>query len=320
VLLARGMRWPCDVYYEGPDQHRGWFNSSLMIAVATDAQGRAPYKSVLTHGWILDGEGRAMHKSLGNVILPEQVIPQNGADILRLWACSTDWRTDVRVSPEILKRVVDAYRKVRNTVRFLIANLTDFTPPAGGVDAATLEPLDRAMLARVRAAFAKAREEYRAARFHGAMAALVDLCTTDLSAVYLDFRKDPLYTLRADDPERRSTQAVLWETLHGLTQLLAPVLSFTAEEIWQHVPACRAEAESVFASVWSDGPAPDAAALADWERLAVLRETAYRAIEVERAAKRLAQTQEAAIQVAPLGAAEADLLARYRDALPAFSR
>jgi len=174
------------------------------------------------------------------------------------------------------------------------------------------------MLARVRAAFAKAREEYRAARFHGAMAALVDLCTTDLSAVYLDFRKDPLYTLRADDPERRSTQAVLWETLHGLTQLLAPVLSFTAEEIWQHVPACRAEAESVFASVWSDGPAPDAAALADWERLAVLRETAYRAIEVERAAKRLAQTQEAAIQVAPLGGAEADLLARYRDALPAY--
>jgi len=318
VLLARGMRWPCDVYYEGPDQHRGWFNSSLMIAVATDPQGRAPYKAVLTHGWILDGEGRAMHKSLGNVILPEQVIPQNGADILRLWACSTDWRTDVRVSPEILKRVVDAYRKVRNTVRFLIANLTDFTPPAGGVDAATLEPLDRAMLARVRAAFAKAREEYRAARFHGAMAALVDLCTTDLSAVYLDFRKDPLYTLRADHPERRSTQAVLWETVHGLTQLLAPVLSFTAEEIWQHVPACRAEAESVFASVWSDGPAPDPAALADWERLAVLREAAYRAIEVERAAKRLAQTQEAALAVTPLGAAESDLLARYRDALPAY--
>jgi isoleucyl-tRNA synthetase len=316
VLLARGMRWPCDVYYEGPDQHRGWFNSSLMIAVAN--AGRAPYRNVLTHGWILDGEGRAMHKSLGNVILPEQIIPQNGADILRLWACSTDWRTDVRISPEILKRVVDAYRKVRNTVRFLIANLSDFTPPAGGVDPAALEPLDRAAVARVRAAFAKAREEYTAARFHSAVAALVDLCTTDLSAVYLDFRKDPLYTLALDHSERRSAQAVLWETLEGLAQLLAPVLSFTAEEIWQHVPALRASADSVFASVWSEGRAPDPAALADWEALGALRETAYRAIEVERAARRLTQTTEAALALTPAGAAETDLLARYAQALPAY--
>ena len=313
VLLARGMRWPSDVYYEGPDQHRGWFNSSLMIAVATDAEHRAPYKGVLTHGWILDGEGRAMHKSLGNVILPEQVIPQNGADILRLWACSTDWRTDVRVSPEILKRVVDAYRKVRNTVRFLLANLSDYTPGE-----TKLEPLDQAALARVRHAFARARDEYRDARFHGAVAALVDLCTTDLSAVYLDFRKDPLYTLSADHPERRSTQAVLWETLEGLTKLLAPVLSFTAEEIWQHVPALRGKADSVFASVWDDSKDPDGQALADWERLAVLREIAYRAIEVERAAKRLTTTTEAALRLAPATKAEADLFARYRDALPAY--
>src|SRR5690349_12689444 len=313
VLVARGMRWPSDVYYEGPDQHRGWFNSSLMIAVATDEQHRAPYKAVLTHGWILDGEGRAMHKSLGNVILPEQIIPQNGADILRLWACSTDWRTDVRVSPEILKRVVDAYRKVRNTVRFLLANLADFTP--GDVP---LEPLDRAALARVRSAFAKAREEYEAARFHSAVAALVDLCTTDLSAVYLDFRKDPLYTLRADHPERRSVQAVLWETLEGLTQLLAPVLSFTSEEIWQHVPAFKAQHDSVFASTWPAGHEPDAQALADWEAPGVLRESAYRAIGVERAAKRFAKTGEAAVRLAPAGDAERDLFTRYKDALPAY--
>jgi isoleucyl-tRNA synthetase len=316
VLLARGMRWPCDVYYDGPYLQRGWLNSSLITGVAT--AGRAPYLQVLTHGWILDGEGRAMHKSLGNVILPEQIIPQNGADILRLWACSTDWRTDVRVSNEILKRVVDAYRKVRNTVRFLIANLSDYTPPPGGVDPAALEPLDRAALARVRAAFAKAREEYEAARFHGAVAALVDLCTTDLSAVYLDFRKDPLYTLALDHPERRSTQAVLWETLEGLAQLLAPVLSFTAEEIWQHVPAFKAQADSVFASVWDASRAPDPAALADWEALAALREAAYRVIEVERAAKRLTQTTEAALALTPAGAAERDQLARYGPALPAY--
>ena len=318
VLLARGLRWPCDVYYEGPDQHRGWFNSSLMIAVATDKQGRAPYLGVLTHGWILDGEGRAMHKSLGNVISPEQVIPQNGADILRLWSCSTDWRTDVRVSPEILKRVVDAYRKVRNTVRFLIANLADYAPPAGGVDPAALEPLDRAALARVRSAFARAREDYNAARFHSAVSQLVDLCTTDLSAVYLDFRKDPLYTLRADHPERQSVQAVLWETLRGLTQLFAPVLSFTAEEIWQHVPALKAEADSVFASTWGAMPMVEAAALADWEHLSALREAAYRVIEVERAAKRLTQTQEAAVALGPAGPAEQSLLARYAAALPAY--
>jgi len=318
VLLARGMRWPCDVYYEGPDQHRGWFNSSLMVAVATDKDGRAPYLSVLTHGWVLDGEGRAMHKSLGNVILPEQVIPQNGADILRLWACSTDWRSDVRVSAEILKRVVDAYRKVRNTVRFLIANLSDYTPPPGGVDAKALESLDRAAIARVRHAFVEARAEYDAARFHSAVSRLVDLCTTDLSAVYLDFRKDALYTLATDHPERRSAQAVLWETLRGLTVLLAPVLSFTAEEIWQHVPAFKAESESVFGAVWGDLPSVDANALADWEQLAALRDATYRGIEVERAAKRLNKTQDAAVLLGPAGDAERDLLARYGADLPAY--
>ena len=318
VLLARGMRWPCDVYYEGPDQHRGWFNSSLMIAVATDSKGRAPYRSVLTHGWVLDGEGRAMHKSLGNVILPETLISQNGADILRLWACSTDWRTDVRISPEILKRVVDAYRKVRNTVRFLIANLSDYTPPKGPVDPSKLEPLDRVALARVRDAFAGAGEEYEAARFHAAMSRLVDLCTTDLSAIYLDYRKDSLYTLATDHPERRSTQAVLWETLRGLTVLLAPVLSFTAEEIWQHVPGLKAEVASVFEAVWGKMPKPEAKALADWGQLATLRDAVYRAIEVERAAKRLAQTQEAAVQIGAADDAGRDLLARYGPALPAY--
>jgi isoleucyl-tRNA synthetase len=320
VLLARGMRWPADVYYEGPDQHRGWFNSSLMIAVATDAAGRAPYRSVLTHGWVLDGDGRAMHKSLGNVIAPESVTTQNGADILRLWACSTDWRTDARISPEILTRVVDAYRKVRNTVRFLLANLDDFAPPAGGaaVDAAGLEPLDGIALARVRQAFVRAREDWNAARYHAATSRLVDLCTTDLSAVYLDYRKDALYTLAADHPERRSVQAVLWETMRGLTLLMAPVLSFTAEEVWQHAPALKAEAFSVFEATWGDVPVVDEKAAADWEALRALREATYRAVEVERAAKRLAKTNEASVALGATGAAEQDLLARYANELPAF--
>jgi isoleucyl-tRNA synthetase len=318
VLQARGMAWPCDAYFEGPDQHRGWFNSSLMVAVATDERGRAPYRAVLTHGWVLDGEGRAMHKSLGNVILPEQVIPQYGADILRLWACSTDWHTDVRVSPEILKRVADAYRKVRNTARFLLANLADYAPDGPHADLARLEPLDRVALARVRASLAEARAEMQAGRFHSAVARLVELCTVDLSAVYLDFRKDALYTLAADHPERRSCQAVLWETLRGLTLGFAPVLSFTAEEIWQHVPALQAEAGSVFEATWGDPPAADAADRADWQRLLALRDAVYRALEPERAAKRLTQTQEATVALGAGGEEERALLARFGPALPAF--
>jgi isoleucyl-tRNA synthetase len=319
VLLARGMKWPCDAYFEGPDQHRGWFNSSLMIAVATDDAGRAPYRAVLTHGWILDGEGRAMHKSLGNVILPEQVIPQYGADVLRLWACSTDWHTDVRVSSEILKRVADAYRKVRNTARFLLANLADYAPAGPHADPSRLEPLDRVALARVRACLAEARGDLEAGRFHAAVSRLVELCTVDLSAVYLDFRKDALYTLAVDHPERRSCQAVLWETLRGLTLGLAPVLSFTAEEIWQHAPALRAEAASVFEATWGDAmPVADPGDLADWRRLLGLRDAVYRALEPERAAKRLGQTQEATVALTARGDEERALIERFAPALPAF--
>jgi isoleucyl-tRNA synthetase len=318
VARRRGLRWPTDVYMEGPDQHRGWFNSSLMVSVATDDAGRAPYSSVLTHGWVLDGEGKAMHKSLGNVIAPESVIQQNGADILRLWACTTDWRTDVRISPEILKRVVDAYRKVRNTLRFLIANLSDYAPGSAAADAVRLTPLDRAALARVRSALYEARADYEAARYHAATGRLIDLCTTDLSAVYLDFRKDALYTLAEDDPERRSTQAVLWEALRGLTLGFAPVLSFTAEEVWQDVPGLRAEAGSVFEATWGALPAPDAADLADWEALRELRDAVYRAIEDLRAQKTIASTQEAAVELDATSDETRGLLARHRDGLATF--
>jgi isoleucyl-tRNA synthetase len=317
VRRQRGLRWPTDVYMEGPDQHRGWFNSSLMVSVATDDAGRAPYRSVLTHGWVLDGDGKAMHKSLGNVIAPESVIQQNGADILRLWACSTDWRTDVRISNEILKRVVDAYRKVRNTLRFLIANLSDFDPSGAAVaDAATLHPLDRAALARVRTAIAESRAEAEAARYHAAAGRLIDLCTTDLSAIYLDFRKDALYTLAEGDPERRSTQAVLWEALRGLVLGFAPILSFTSEEVWQDVAGLKAEAHSVFEATWGDVPAGDAEALADWEALLELRATVYRAIEDLRAQKTIASTQEASVELHAATPAARALLERHRDGLP----
>jgi len=318
VLQARGLAWPCDAYLEGPDQHRGWFNSSLMVAVATDDAGRAPYKSVLTHGWILDAEGRAMHKSLGNVIAPEAVIKDNGADLLRLWACSTDWRTDVRIGPEIMKRVVDAYRKVRNTARFLLANLADAPKAEGPADAATLEALDRAALAAVRSAVGAARADFEAARFHAGVSRLVDLCTTELSAVYLDFRKDALYTLAADHAERRSCQAVLGETLRSLALGFAPVLSFTAEEIWQHSPTLVAEAGSLFEATWGDMPAADAADLADWAALGVLREHVHRALEPERAAKRLAQSQEAIVALAPADDAGRALLARFGPSLASY--
>ena len=281
------LGWPADLYLEGPDQHRGWFNSSLMLAVAT--RGGAPYRGVQTHGWTLDGEGRAMHKSLGNVVSPFEIIEKQGADIVRLWAASADWRTDVRVGPEILTRVADAYRKVRNTFRFLLANLSDagLSGPAASVrERAAAEPLNAAFLARLDRVFAEVRSDFAASRNHAAVSKLVDLCTTDLSAIYLDVRKDALYTLRAEDPLRRSTQAVLAVALEELVLAWSPVLSFTAEDVWLHSPWLSGREESVFLAEWA---APRAAITRDtdraWRELLALREAIYQALEPRRATK-----------------------------------
>ena len=280
-------------YFEGPDQHRGWFNSSLMVGVGIDHH--APYTDVYTHGWVLDQQGRAMHKSLGNVIHPEDLVKRYGAEIVRWWALATDWRSDVRVGEEILQRVSEAYRKVRNTFRFLLGNLHDFRP----ADAAApdrLTRVDRAFLDALRAAVHRMRESYEALEFHRALDQLLNFCTVDLSAVYLDAAKDRLYTLAPDDPERRSAQTALWHALRELAIAVAPALVFTSEEAWQQHPALVEECESVHLAIWEDRPAPPSGE-GGWAMLLGLRDAVNATLEPLRADKTLASTTEAAVRI-----------------------
>ena len=235
------------VYFEGPDQHRGWFNSSLMIGVGVEDV--APYTHVATHGWVLDGQGHAMHKSKGNVVNPLKLIDKYGADVVRWWALATDWRGDVRVGDEILQRVADAYRKVRNTLRFLLGNLADFTP-AHAVPHERLSKVDRAFADHLTARLVRIRGEWASLQFHRALDQVLDLCTVDLSAVYLDVAKDRLYSLAPNHPDRRSAQTVLWQALHDLTLAVSPALVFTAEEAWQTHEGLRAECASVHHAEW----------------------------------------------------------------------
>jgi isoleucyl-tRNA synthetase len=256
---------------------------------------------VQTHGWILDADGKAMHKSVGKVVSPLEVIENNGSDIFRLWACSSDWRTDVRVGEEILTRVTDAYRKVRNTFRFLLANLSDY--PIEGVAGtrraeARSDPLNAAFLARLDTAFREVHSDYAASRNHSAVSRLVDLGTTDLSAIYMDVRKDALYTLPVDDPLRRSTQAVLAHALEQLVHAWAPVLSYTAEQVWSHSPWLSGRAESVFLSEWPSLPEATPSQqgkVLPWSVLLGVRDAVNQVLEPRRAAKEFASFAEVSV-------------------------
>ncbi len=301
------------VYFEGPDQHRGWFNSSLMVGVgATD---RAPYTQVLTHGWVLDQKGRAMHKSLGNVIWPEDVVQRYGAEIVRWWALATDWRGDVRVGDEILERVADAYRKVRNTFRFALGNLRDFRP-ADAVPEPRLTAVDRAFANMLAARIERIRAEYEALQFHRALDVLLNVCTVDLSAIFLDAAKDRLYASAPGEAARRSAQTVLWRALHDLVIAVSPALAFTAEEVWQHHPALLEEQPSVHLALY---PRREVAAGADaeWTFLTGIRDAVNAAIEPLRAAKTFNTTAEAEV-VLTVAPETARRLAAYRDELAAF--
>ena len=239
AAVLKGRKWwPADLYLEGSDQHRGWFHSALLAGVVTDH--RAPYKAVLTHGFVLDGQGKKMSKSAGNVVAPQDVIKQSGAEILRLWVSAQDYREDLRISPEILTHLIEAYRKIRNTCRFLLSNLYDFDPDKDRVPYEQLPELDRWALHRLSELISRVRKSYDDFEFHAIFHALNNFCSVDLSSVYLDILKDCLYTFRADSPLRRGSQTVLFEIVVAMTKLMAPVLSFTAEEIWRTMPeACR---------------------------------------------------------------------------------
>jgi isoleucyl-tRNA synthetase len=236
-----GLEWPSTMYLEGSDQHRGWFQSSLLTAVAT--RGRAPYEEVLTHGFVVDGEGRKMSKSLGNGMDPLEVIEEYGADVLRLWVASADYKTDIRISPQILKQLSEVYRKIRNTSRFMLGNLYDFDPSKDGVLYDDLPDLDKWALLKGQRLLEKVVKAYRDYEFHILFYAIHHFCVVDMSNFYLDVIKDRLYTYRADSKERRAAQTVMHELLSILVRLIAPVLSFTAEEIWQYMPGDKSDRE-----------------------------------------------------------------------------
>ena len=232
---AASLEFPASLYLEGSDQHGGWFHSSLLTSVGT--RGRAPYLSVLTHGFVVDGEGKKMSKSAGNVIAPEEVISKLGADVLRLWVAAEDYKDDVKISNEILKRLADAYFRIRNTYRFLLGNLYDFDPEKDRIPYRELYEIDRWALHRLQKLISRVRDGYERFEFHIVYHSVQNFCAVEMSALYFDILKDRLYTFSAGSPGRRSAQTALYEILKALTALMAPILSFTAEEVWKYIPA-----------------------------------------------------------------------------------
>ncbi|MBD3272066.1 MAG: class I tRNA ligase family protein, partial [Elusimicrobia bacterium] len=296
------LSWPADLYLEGSDQHRGWFQTSLIPAVAL--QNKAPYRAVLTHGFTVDGEGKKMSKSLGNVIKPETIISTYGADMLRLWVAASDYREDIRISPEIIKLMVDVYRRIRNTVRFLLGNLHDFSPEHDTVAMNDLLSIDRWALHRLQNVIDDVRNGFDHYEFHKVWKTLNDFCAHDLSSVYFDILKDRLYTWERCGQERRSAQTVLHEIFLTLTKLIAPLLSFTAEEAWQNF---KKEHDSVHMtnSVFEDNfPAADPdkcnqALAARWQRIFRVRELVTAELEKARQNGIIRGSLEASIVLTP---------------------
>lgn len=320
--LDSRLSWPADMYLEGSDQHRGWFQSSLLASVGT--RGKAPYKTVLTHGFTVDGQGKKMSKSLGNVVAPQEVIKSNGAEILRLWVSAEDYRDDVRISKEILDRLTEAYRKIRNTCRFLLGNIHDFD---GNDYSNSLLEIDRWAMSRLQSFIERVTLAYETFDFHEVFHSIYNFCIVDMSSFYLDVLKDRLYTFRKDSPERRAAQWVLGKILSSMTRLMAPILSFTAEEVWQHMrtgllsreTGGRQAEESVFLTTV---PTPDAEYLDQglekkWDDLFVLRNEVNKALEIKRGERFLGNSLEAKV-ILRLPAKYHEILASVKDFLPTF--
>ena len=291
-----GLRWPADLYLEGADQYRGWFQSSLLTSVA--AKGRAPYKSVCTHGWVVDGEGKAMHKSLGNGMSPDEVTEKFGADILRTWVASSDYHADIRISQDILKQLSDAYRKIRNTARFILSNLGDFNPDTDSVSVEKLDGIDKWAMARMDEIIEKCKAAYDKFDFHIVYSTMRDFCTIDLSNFYLDILKDRLYVEKADSESRRAAQTVIYNILRTMTLYLAPVISFTAEEIWGYMPRSeKDDAESVFFNKLPEksGVSADEEFMEKWEKIDELRDIVNKALEEARGQKLIGKSLEAKV-------------------------
>ncbi len=281
VLREReDLRFPADLYLEGADQYRGWFQSSLLTSVATN--GEAPYKAVLTHGWVVDGQGRKMSKSLGNGILPSEVVEQYGADILRLWVASSDYHADIRISKDILKQLSESYRKIRNTARYILSNLYDFDPDKDMVSLDELLPIDKWAVYKLAELNKKVREGYDAYEFHNVYHAIHNFCVIDMSNFYLDVLKDRLYTEKADCKERRAAQTAIYIILDAMTRMLTPILAYTSDEIWKYMPHAQGVNEQH--AVYNAMPEiPDVGAddafIARWDKIHELRDIVKKSIE-----------------------------------------
>lgn len=297
VLKRRDeLNWPADLYLEGSDQHRGWFHSSLLTAVGR--MGQAPYRGVLTHGFVVDAEGKKMSKSVGNVIAPKTVIDRFGAEILRMWVAASDYRDDVRISDNILKQLSDAYRRIRNTCRFLLGNLSDFDPSADAVDDNEMTDLERYTLHRLNNLVERALNAYEDYEFHVVYHSLHNFCTVDLSAFYLDIVKDRLYTSPAKALKRRSAQTVMYALIDTIARIMAPILPFTSEEIWKYMPPASGEREeSVHLAMLprvNEGRKDDALA-AKWKILLDIRGLVTKALEEARTRKLIGHSLNAAV-------------------------
>jgi isoleucyl-tRNA synthetase len=310
------LRWPAELYLEGSDQHRGWFHSSLLEAMAT--RGAPPYKSVLTCGFVIDTEARKMSKSVGNVVSPEDLLPKYGAEILRLWVAAEDYTEDIRISSEILDRLADAYRRIRNTYRFLLGNLGDFDVTRHRQSYARLDEVDRWILDRLARLIDRVLRAYEEYQFHTVFHAAHNFCAVDLSSLYLDIIKDRLYTSAADDPRRRAAQTTCHDILSALLRLLAPILSFTAEEAWRHLPGGTSESVHLerfpeAALEWVNDTLER-----EWNRLLEVRREIAKALETARARGLIGSGLEAAVTIAGAPEDLPELLARKQTLLPTF--
>ena len=318
VLEEReGLRRPADLYLEGSDQHRGWFHSSLLTAVGRT--GSAPYKAVLTHGFVVDSQGKKMSKSVGNVVAPEKIIKQHGADILRLWAASADYRDDVRISDNIITQLSDAYRRIRNTCRFMLGNLFDFNPATDISPVDGMSDMDRFMLHKLGLVLNKSIKAYDTYEFHTVYHTVYNFCTVDLSAFYLDIIKDRLYTFPAGDKARRDAQTVMYLTLDSITRLLAPILPFTTEEVWREMPSFDGQSDqkdpegNKAGGIKKDGGKAESVHLtlrpvakpawqddnlaAKWEKIMDVRSEVTKALEDARVTKEIGHSLDASIGI-----------------------
>lgn len=319
VLSEKDGTWPADVYLEGPDQFRGWFQSSLLNGVGI--RGRAPYKQVVTHGWTLDEKGAPMSKSRGNAMYPKEICEKWGADLLRIWVVSQDYTADMHISDAMMTQLAEAYRKIRNTFRFALSNLFDFDPQAHILADSDLWEIDAWMLRRTGALVAECREWYANFEFHRVYHALHDFCTVDLSAFYFDVLKDRLYTFAPNNRGRRSAQTAVYRIADALVRLIAPILAFTAEEVWKHLPRLASDPESVHMASFRVAKrfedAFDGSRSKNWEQLAKVREEVLKALEQARVSKTISGSLEARVTLGADGSLLA-LLQKYAKSLPAL--